>query len=1020
MNLTGSALRNQPLLFMTVVAFVFFGLSALQNFPSQEDPPIMVREAVITTFYPGMDPVKVERIVSREIEKALARVTERKHISSYSWPGHSEVRIEVQDQYYADLDRIWSDVRDKIDDVRSRLPAEVIGPFVNDDFGDVTVISVALLSDGFTLAQMYDRAKEIQDELYVIPGVGRVMLYGVQDEVVWIEFNSARLAQLGFSPSAIRQALEAQNVLLPRGSIDTGKRDIRIVPTGDFRNVEDIRNVPITIPGTQQVVFLRDLASVTRGYVDPMEAPFYYDGQQAVLLGITMVDGQNILDVGPRVVSRMQEIEAGLPIGYSMKIGNYQATHVQRAVSAVQSNLFQTIFIVLVVIIAFLGFRTGMIVGLHVPLTMMVTLVLMYLSGIAMHRISLATLIISLGLLVDNGIVIAEEIGNRLRAGQDRMQATIDTGRTLAIPLLTSSITTILFFVPLALAPHSAGEYLRSMSVVITMALLVSWALAMTVTTTLCYHYLKPSSLTDEELAAQLETPLYRGYRGLLETILRHRAVFLLSMLGVLAGGLWLFSLVPVQFMPNSDRPQILVDVKLPAGYGILETNRQISDLIGWLEDDDVNPEIQQTLGYVGSGGVRFFITIAPEPSQPNMGFVLVTVENLAEVQPVMDRLRLHARDHYPTMNLLVKRMFLGSVETGLTETRIFGPDRAKLVEAGSAVARAALTLPGTINVYSDWENVVTEARVIVDQNRARRAGVTSQDIAVSLQSLLDGTSLTVLREGDLEITIKARAEARERYHVDRLFTATVFSPTTGAVVPLIQVADLRPEPEFSVVRRRDHSPAVIVEAKNLNFTALELEAELAPLVDRIVADLGPNYHWEWGGESESSTDAQAALAVFLPLAVFGALLCLVAQFGDFRSPAVIVLTIPLAIGGVAIGLLVMGGYFSFMATLGILSLSGIVINNAIVMINQIKLDGEAGASPYDAIISACLGRLRPILMTTLTTILGMLPIIISRDPLFYDLATVLAFGLAFGTVLTLGVAPVLYAVFYRVPSDVD
>ncbi len=1019
MSLTGSALGNQPLLFMTVVAFVLFGLSASQNFPSQEDPPIMVREAVITTICPGMDPVKVERIVSREIEKALARITERKHITSYSWPGHSEVHIEIQDQY-TNLDEIWTDVRDKIDDVRSKLPKEVIGPFVNDDFGDVTVVSIALLSDGFTLAQMYETAKDVQDELYLIPGVGRVQLYGVQDEVVWIEFNSARLAQLGFSPRAIREALEAQNVLLPRGSIDTGQRDLRIVPTGDFRNVEDIRNVPITVPGTQQVVFLRDLASVTRGYVDPMEAPFYYDGQQALLLGITMVDGQNILDVGPRVQARMQELEAGLPIGYSMEIGNFQPTHVERAVSGVRSNLFQTIAIVLVVIIAFLGVRTGLIVGLHAPLTMMVTLVLMYVTGIAMHRISLATLIISLGLLVDNGIVVAEEIGNRLRAGQGRMQATIDTGQTLAIPLLTSSITTILFFVPLALAPHAAGEYLRSMSIVIFMALATSWVLAMTVTTTLCYRYLKPPTQTDEELAARLETPLYRTYRGLLETILRHRTPFLIAMLGVLAGGFWLFSLLPVQFMPNSDRPQILVDVKLPAGYGILETNRQISDLIGWLEDEEENPEIRQTLGYVGSGGVRFFITIAPEASQPNMGFVLITVNTLAEVEPVMNRLRLHARQSYPAMNLLIKRMFLGSVETGLTEARIYGPDRVKLVEAGSAVARAALSLPGSINVYSDWENVVTEARVIVNQSRARRAGVTSQDIAASLRSLLDGSSLTVLREGDLEITIKARAEARERYHVDRLYTATVFSPTTGAVVPLIQVADLRPEPEFSVVRRRDHSPAVVVAAKSLNYTAKELEVEMTPLVDRIVADLGPGYRWEWGGESESSSDAQAALAVFLPLAFFGALLCLVAQFGDFRSPAVIVLTIPLAIGGVSIGLLVMGGFFSFMATLGILSLAGIVINNAIVMINQIKLDTETGGSPYDAIISACLGRLRPILITTLTTILGMLPIIISRDPLFYDLATALAYGLAFGTLLTLGVAPVLYAVFYRIPSPTE
>jgi multidrug efflux pump subunit AcrB len=472
--------------------------------------------------------------------------------------------------------------------------------------------------------------------------------------------------------------------------------------------------------------------------------------------------------------------------------------------------------------------------------------------------------------------------------------------------------------------------------------------------------------------------------------------------------------------MPNSDRPQVLIDVKLPAGYGIRETNRQITDLVGWLEDEEQNPEIQQTLSYVGSGGVRFFVTISPEPSQPHMGFVLVTVESLADVQPVMDRIRIHARDSFPAMNLLIKPMFLGSVETGLTEARIYGPDRVKLVEAGSAVARAATSLPSAINIYSDWENVVTEARVIVDQNRARRAGVTSEDIASSLRSLLDGTSLTVLREGDDEIAIKARAEAQERYHVDRLFTATVFSPTTGAVVPLVQVADFGPEPEFSVVRRRDHSPAVVVESKSLNLTAVELEAEMTPLVDAIVAELGRGYRWEWGGESESSADAQAALAVFLPLSFFGVLLCLVAQFGDYRSPAVIVLTIPLAIGGVSFGLLVMGGFFSFMATLGILSLAGIVINNAIVMLNQIELDKQAGASPYDAIISACLGRLRPILMTTLTTILGMLPIIISRDPLFYDMATAIAFGLAFGTLLTLGVAPVLYALFYRVPSPAE
>jgi len=794
-----------------------------------------------------------------------------------------------------------------------------------------------------------------------------------------------------------------------------GRILVRPAPTSTYQHDPD--RLPVATDDAGGVLYLRDVAEVTLSFVDPPETPAYYNGRPAIVLGVSMVEDANVVALGKEISWSVRNLRAALPLGMSLDVAMFQPDLVEESVNAATTNLLQTMVVVLVVVMLFLGWRTGLIVGAMVPLTVLLTLVGMSIGGIALHRVSIAAIIVALGLLVDNGIVVAEEIGKRLFQGETRIDAATNTGQTLSKPLLVASITTVLMFVPLVLAPHSSGEYLRSMSIVIFMALLTSWILAMTVTTTLCYHYLKPPTLTDEELAARLETPLYRTYRGLLETILRRRTVFLIAMVGVLAGGFWLFSLVPVQFMPNSDRPQILVDVKLPAGYGIRETNRQITNLLGWLEDEEENPEIQQTLGYVGSGGVRFFITISPEPSQPNMGFILITVNELAEVKPVMNRLRLHARNNHPEMNVLIKQMFLVSVETGLTETRIYGPDRVKLVEAGSAVARAALTLPGTVNVYSDWENVVTEARVIVDQNRARRAGVTSRDIASSLQSLLDGTLLTVLREGDDEIAIKARAEARERFSVDRLFTATVFSPTSGAVVPLIQVADIQPEPDFSVVRRRNHSPAVVIEAKNLNYTAVELEAEMTPLVDRIIDELGPDYRWEWGGESESSSDAQAALGVFLPLAFFGALLCLVAQFGDFRSPAVIILTIPLAIGGVSIGLLVMGGFFSFMATLGILSLSGIVINNAIVMINQIKLDAETGGSDYDAIISACLGRLRPILITTLTTILGMLPILISRDPLFYDLATVLAFGLAFGTLLTLGVAPVLYAVFYRIPS---
>jgi multidrug efflux pump subunit AcrB len=1022
MNLTGFALRNQPLVLIIVFALVCYSGSVLDNFPSQEDPPITVREAVVVTFLPGMDADNIELLVTRTIEKALARIPERDYIYSWSRYGRSEVRIKVLDRYEeADLDIIWQDVRNKIIDATPELPDNVIGPFVNDDFGDVTVVSAALTGEGFSLAQLHEVGKRVQDQVYLLPGVKRVELYGVQNETVWIEFSTARLAQLGFSVGNVRDALLSQNVILPGGTVDTGQREIIVTPHGDFQSVEDIENVPIEIPGTGEVIALRDIASVRRAYVDPPVAPFYYNGEQAVLIGVSMADGRNVLDVGPRVAELLERIERVLPVGFQLRIGNYQPTHVERAVHAVRSNLFQTIAIVLVVIVSFLGLRTGLIVGLHVPLTMIVTLVIMFYLDIAMHRISLATLIISLGLLVDNGIVVAEEIGKRLFQGEERVDAATNTGRTLATPLLVSSITTILMFLPLALAPHSSGEYLRSMSQVILISLLVSWVLAMTVTPILCNRFLKAPTGTAEEVAAQYEKPMFASYRRILVAVLNQRALFLASMAGLLVFGVWLFSFVPQQFMPQSDRPQIMVDVKLPNGYGIRESDRRIREIATWLEDESQNPEILQTLTYVGSGGVRFFVTISPEPSAANMGFILVTVGSLAEVEPVMQRIRVHARQSFPVVDLLVRRMFLGSTETGLVEARLSAlglpGQRNALFEASQDVAAVFAEVPYSTNVYNDFENRVIRAAVQIDSNRARRAGVTNEDIAASLQMVLEGSTPTVLREGDEEIPITARALAAERLSADRLLTANIFSPSTGAAVPLVQIATIRPESTFGVITRRDYAPTITVQAVSTELTATELEAAVGEKIDAIVAGLGRGFSWEWGGESESQTDAQAALFASVPLALFGVLICLVGQFNSLRKPIVVLLTVPVAFTGVAIGLLVGNGFNSFMALLGILSLVGIVVNNAIVMLEQIEIEQREGLSPYDAIVQACLARMRPILMTALTTILGMMPIIISRDPLFYDLAIAIAFGLAFATVVTLGLAPVLYATILRIPS---
>jgi multidrug efflux pump subunit AcrB len=461
--------------------------------------------------------------------------------------------------------------------------------------------------------------------------------------------------------------------------------------------------------------------------------------------------------------------------------------------------------------------------------------------------------------------------------------------------------------------------------------------------------------------------------------------------------------------------------VKLPAGYGIRESDRRIGELVDWLEDESQNPEVVQTLTYVGSGGVRFFVTIAPELSAANMGFILITVGSAAEVGPVMQRLRAHALQNYPALSLLVKRMFLGSVETGLVEARISAlglpGQREKLLDAGAEVAAVFDSVSHSINVYNDFENRVIEAVVEIDPNRARRAGVTNDEISASLQAVLVGSRSTVLRERDEEIPIVARALPTERLALDRLFTTNIFSPRTGAAVPLVQIATLRPENTFGTIARRDYAPTLTVQANSITMTAVELQNAVESRIDGIVELLGRGYSWEWGGETESQADAQAALFAFVPLCLFGVLIVLVGQFNSIRKPIVILLTVPLAFTGVAIGLLVAGGYNSFMALLGMLSLVGIVVNNAIVMLEQIDIEREGGLDHYDAIVTACLARMRPILMTALTTILGMMPIILSRDPLFYDMAVTIAFGLAFATVLTLGLAPVLYATVLGIPS---
>jgi multidrug efflux pump subunit AcrB len=817
-----------------------------------------------------------------------------------------------------------------------------------------------------------------------------------------------------------------QNVVLPGGRIDAAEQNVIVSPTGNFRSVEDIENVEFTIPSTQQTIRLRDIVTVERDYADPPRDMVYFNGERAIVISVSITPGVNLVGFGEALTRKLQVLESQLPVGYVLEYATFQPDLVEAAVNGGLNNVYLTIAIVLVVVMIFLGVRTGLIVGSFVPLTMLMGMILMQLIGIELERVSIASSIIALGMLVDNGIVIAEDIRSRLERGEDRREACIETGRTLAIPLLTSSLTTILAFMPMLLMDGQTGEYAFSLPMVVILLLASSWFLSMYVTPTMCFWFMKVEPVTPSEntaadalqdnAAEAYSGGFYRVYRGLLERILSVR--FIVSagaVAAIVLGGFIASQLVREFFGPSTDRNEFLVYVDLPAGYRLESTDETVQRLNAWLSNKEINPEITGTVAYVGFGGPRFFLVLSPVQPNPHVAFLVVSTEKAEQVPHVMRRLRQRFLDDFPEAAGRVKQMWMGSSEPGFVEIRLVGPDAEVLHEKGNQLVDGLRAMPGSLDVRHDWENKVPRAKIVIDQVRARRAGISSRDVALWLQTHMDGLEVTEYREGDIAIPVRARSIGEHRSGLGDLWNVKVTSTQTGKVVPLTQIADIHVESDFYRISRRNQERTLTVELKHEILRAPELLAAVNPLIEQL--QLGPDYRWEVGGEIEQSAETMGKLMRWMPICIFGIAVLLIWQFNSFRRPLIIFITIPLAFTGGFIGLLIMGAPFDFFGMLGLLSLAGVIINNGIVLIDKIDSDRAGGVDPYTAVMSAALSRFRPILMTTVTTVFGLLPLIISIDPLFFSMAVILAFGLMFGTILTLGVVPALYAVLFRVKA---
>ncbi|WP_338292742.1 efflux RND transporter permease subunit [Planctobacterium marinum] len=1023
MNLTELAFNYRKPVFLVLILLLLNGLFAYFTLPAKEDPTITIRTAVVSTRYEGMSPERVEQLITRKIEEEIRKIPEVDKIRSTSSTGLSTIHVEVYDRYF-DLDLIWQDLRNKVQQAQSKLPSGTQASFVNDSYGDVAVATLALTADGFSPAEMDDISTHIRDVLYSVPGTEKVDISGAQDERIFLEASGAKLSQLGISPWTLNAELAKQNIIMPGGQIDTGSKAFVVEPTGNFNSIDEIGDTHISIPGLEETIALKDIVEIKRDYRDPVYQPAYFNGKPAIMIAVNMAENYNILEYAPRLKAKIDEIMTTLPIGYNIDIATWQAEQVDETVSSVSVSVMQTLVIVLLVVILFLGKRTGLIVGSIIPFVMLVTLAIMHFSGMILERMSLATLIIALGLLVDNGIVVAEDFKRRLEQGETRKDAMFQGGKELAMPLLSSSLTTILFFIPLMLAEHAAGEYTRSISLVILITLLSSWLLALCVTPTLCYYFIKVDSNSDDSAKSGIQSDnsmlkrVQQYYEGMLTWMLNHRLLFSGIMMGIFILSILGFNLVSQQFFPDSDRNQLTVTVEMANGTSSRTTNKQMQAIFAWLNDTEQFPEIDRFSGYVGYGGPRFVLSLNPIDPADNKGFIVINLKDAEQVSDMQQRLHRGFIEQFPDVFARVDKMFLGPSDSNTIKIQVKGPDKDIIYGKAQEVMTLLRGIPNTVDVRQDWENLIVKVQVQVDQHRARRAGITSEDIANELQGYFSGAMVTEYREDDDIIPVVFRAKESERFNLDRLRTVSIYSSKLNQAVPLFQVADFGPVYQFAQIQRENLFRTVSVQARNLTMSAEDLKSVIDADIRALASDLPLNHSIEYDGVIVESAGAAEALSANMPMAIGVIIILLVLQFNSFRRAGIILLTIPLSIIGTVIGLLLMNAPSGFMVTLGIYSLAGIIINNAIVLIDRIDIERNSGKDAYDAIVDACITRLRPITMTTITTIMGLLPLIVFKDPLFYGMAVVIAFGLGVGTLLTLGVVPVLYAAFYRVKQD--
>ena len=1005
-NLTEVSLKNRALVWYFIIVTAIGGIFFYFKLGRMEDPNFTINQMVVTAAWPGASADQMEQQVTDKLESKFRDIPGVKEITSNTRAGTSVVYVTLRD----DVDRstirdTWRDVRGFGNDVQSELPSGVYGPYYNDRFDDVFGSVYAITGDGYSMEELRQAAEKIRRQLATIDKVQKVKLLGVQTEKVYVEIESAKLAELGISPTVLANALKSQNEMTPSGMIETSTDNVYLRYSGIFDDENAVKNTPIQANG--KTFYLGDIATVERRYAEPGDTTMYYNGQPAVGIAVSMEDGGNIITLGNELKTAMTSIQSEMTAGLEIHQVSDQPKVVEESIDDFVSTLREAVIIVLAVSFLSLGLRTGMVVAGCIPLVLAAVFCGMYIFGIDLHKVSLGALIISLGLLVDDAIIAVEQMSVQLEKGHSRFDAACHAFRATAKPMLTGTLITCAGFIPVSFSKGMAAEFCSSLFPVIGMALVISWIVSVMIAPLFGYYLIKPAVKADE--GEMYQSRFYLAFRGLLNWFLEHRTIVLTTTAGLFALSIAMMGMIKQEFFPPSIRPEIIIDMELPEGSSLKASGQAASRFAQFLDEN--SEEIENYTYYVGEGAPRFVLTVDPKLPTDNLSQFVIVAKDADNRDALTAKLRDYLAENIPEVKTNISVIQTGPPAPYPIMLLVSGYDKDKVRDIASQVADRVAQDPNNTDINMDWNEKSKVLNLEFDQAKLRALGLSPQAVAQTVYTEVSGASAAQLYSGDRTIDIQLRLADTDRQDLSQIKNLPVYS--AGGYVPLEQLAKISYEAEDSLIKRKNMQPTITVQANIKAGTANDATQKAYDAVKDIRDELPFGYKITVGGSLEDSEDSMKYLLIPIPAMIFIIMTLLMFQLRNGKDMILTLLTAPLGLIGVVAGMLLLNQAMGFVAILGVMALSGMIIRNSVILIDQIQKHIEAGETPRDAIVDSAVLRFRPIMLTAAAAILGMLPLMTSS--FWGPMAVAIASGLLIATILTLLVLPVMYAVTYKI-----